>query len=98
MNRQVICKFTYRCYSGSGNDLAVVVSKFDPKVVCSPHQFPTRGDLVLKACQAILDQMETSKDVMIFAQQSIHSELETAIPFYYFGPPEGITEHLDESP
>ena len=76
-----------------------MVSKFDPKVVCSPQPFPgPRGDLVLKSCQAILDQMETSKDVMIFAQQSIHSELETAIPFYYFGPPQGNTELLDESP
>ena len=96
-NRKVIVEFADHCHSGSGNDLAVGVAKFDPRVVCSPQSFP-QDDLVLKSCDAILNQMETSKDVIIFAQQSIHSRLETAIPFYYFAPSEGNTEFLDKSP
>lgn len=95
-NLEAIIAFANHCYSGSGNDLAVGVLKFDPKVVCSPHPFP-RDDSVFKACQAIVDQMETSKEVIIFAQQDVHSRLETALPFYYYGPPEGSTEFLDKS-
>ena len=94
---EVIVDFAYRCYSGSDDDLAVAVSKFNPQVVCSPQPFP-QDDSVLKSCQAILDQMETSKDVLIFAQQGIHSRLETALPFYYYAPPEGNTELLDKPP
>ena len=93
----MLLEFSYHCYAGSGNDLAVGVGKFDPEVVCSPEPFP-RDDLVFKACQAILDQMETSKDAIIFAQKEVHSPLETAIPFYYFGPPQGNTELLDKPP
>ena len=96
-SQKVIVAFANHCHSGSGNDLAVGVGKFDPKVVCSPQPFP-RDDSVLKACQAIVDQMETSKDVVIFAQQGVHSRLETPIPFYYYGPPKGSTEFLDKSP
>ena len=95
--REVIVEFAYHCYSGSGNDLAVGVVKFDPQVVCSPQPF-SQGDLVLKSCQTILDQMNTSKDVIIFAQRNIHSEVETAIPYYYADPSEGNTELLDNPP
>ena len=96
-NREVIVEFAYHCYSGSGDDLAVGVAKFDPMVVCSSQSIP-QDDSVLKSCEAILDQMETSSDVIIFAQQSIHSRLETPIPYYYFAPREGITELLDKPP
>lgn len=72
----------------SGDDLAVRVAKFVPRVVCSALPYP-REAMVLNACGAIVDRMEASKQERIFAQQDIHDpNLEISLPAYYTAPAE----------
>ena len=95
---EVLAEFAENCHSEVGNDLAVAVIKYRPSVVCSPQPF-TRDATVLKACQTILDQMNTSKDMEIFANQHIHKrDSDIAIPFYYTSIAEGSTNPLYDSP
>ncbi len=78
-------------FLGGDNDLVVTVVRFFPEVVCSPHSDPS-GPTFLKACQAIVDQMETRKDIELFAQDSIYDRnVENRLPFYYTAPAEGST-------
>ena len=71
----------------------VSVRKFDPRnVVCTPKTFQ-RDSLVLKACEAILDQMNTSKDVEFFTQQDLHEpDIEVPLPYTYVAPATGSTK------
>lgn len=76
-------------YSGSTDDLAVMVRKMVPRVVCSPGQYP-QDSAVLEACEAIVGQMEASKGEIIFAQRNIcDPHLETPLPAWYTAPAEG---------
>lgn len=78
-------------YSGSTDDLAVTVTKFVPKVVCSARPYP-HDSAVVDACEVIVDQMDTSNQERIFAQRSIHEpNLETPLPAYYTAPAQGST-------
>ena len=66
-----------------------MVRKMVPGVVCSPIPHP-QDSAVLGACEAIVDQMEASKGVTIFAQQDIcDPHLETPLPAWYHAPAEG---------
>ena len=70
----------------------ISVVKFDPRrVECTK---PFEGDvMVLKACQAIVDQMKTSKDVEFFAQQSLHDHgIEVPLPYILVAPTSGSTD------
>ena len=70
----------------------VSVVKFDPRrVVCTK---PFEGDvMVLKACDAIVDQMKTSKDVALFAQHNLHDPgIEVWLPYIYVAPTSGSTD------
>lgn len=81
--------FADHWYLDSGDNLVVSVAKFNPKVVCSPQTYP-RDPTILKACQAIVDQMETSHNNDIFAQNNIcDPRLETCLPVYYGSPSKG---------
>ena len=71
--------------------------KFAPNVVCSPHPY-TRDATVPQACLAIVDHMKASKDVEIFAQESIYDhDLETPLPIHCVSPAKGSTDLLNDS-
>lgn len=58
-------------------------------MVCSARPYSGYSE-ILDACEAILDQMETSEEIRIFAQQDIHEpNLETPLPVWYTAPAEG---------
>lgn len=76
-------------YPGRTDDLAVVVRKMVPKVICSPRPYP-QDSAVLEACEAIVDKMEASRGQIIFTQQDIcDPNLETPLPAGYHAPAEG---------
>lgn len=88
---RAVAHFADDGHPGSGDDLAVRVAKFVPRVVCSALPYP-REAMVLNACGAIVDRMEASKQERIFAQQDIHDpNLEISLPAYYTAPAEGST-------
>lgn len=84
----MVAKFADHGHLGGTDDLAVMVSKFVPGVVCSAQPY-SRDSAVFDACEAIVDQMETSKQEKIFAQVAIHDpNLETPLPAWYKAPAE----------
>ncbi len=85
----MVSNFSDQGHPGDTGDLAVVVRKFHPKVMCSEQPYP-RDSTVLEACEAIVDQMEVSKQERIFTQQNIHDpNLETPLPAWYHAPAQG---------
>ncbi|KAM0794089.1 hypothetical protein BDR22DRAFT_895497 [Usnea florida] len=74
---------------GGGNNFAVRVSKFVPKVVCSPRPYPS--DISVRyACGAIVDSMEASTQNRLFAQHDIHEPgVEESLPASYISPDKG---------
>ena len=84
-------------YLEVGDDLRVLVVKYAPHVVCSPHPY-TRDATVPWACQGIIDYIKVSKDVEIFAQRSVYDrDLETPLPIYAVSPAQGSTNLLNDS-
>ena len=82
-------QFADQGHPGDTDDLAVIVRKYSPRVVCSEQLYPL-DSAVLEACEAIVDQMEVSKQERIFAQQNIHDpNLETPLPAWYKAPTQG---------
>lgn len=80
-----------------GDDLRVLVVKYAPHVVCSPHPY-TRDATVPRACQGIIEHMKASKDFEIFAQRSIYDhDLETPLPSYVASPKNGSPDLLNDS-
>ena len=76
----------------------VTIMTFSPwPVVCSRVPFP-RDATVLNACQAILDNMETSQNDVTFAQDDVHTQGETPVPFSYVAPDQGITTRFQDPP
>ena len=74
-----------------GGHFMVTVAKFDPRVVCNSEPFP-QDPTVFQACQAIVDQMDTSQMDTIFAQKAIYDpHLEVPLPILYTAPAGGIT-------
>ena len=91
---EVIIEFSNGWYLDGEDDLRVLVVKYAPNVVCSPHQY-SRDATILRACQSIVNQMKASKDFEIFAQRSIYDpKLETALPVEYISPAKGSTDLL----
>lgn len=89
-----ITDFTDHGHPEGNDDLAVFISKFVPRVACSTQPYP-RDPAVLEACEAIVDQMPTSKQQRIFAQEDIcDPNLETPLPVYMTAPAKGTNYDL----